>query len=358
MKLSQSISYPKWVVLQLIENCNLRCNMCYEWGETGSYHDKEKLSCLDYDLVLQIIKDCLPGKPYFEFFGGEPMLYPQIAEVIRSIRAAGCELGIPTNGTLIEKHAEMLVETQPTRLWISLDGPERINDRQRGKGVFQKVIKGIDKLYELRSAKNSEFPQIGITFVITPLNYAYIDEFFFSSIDISKIDCISLEFQNYATEEQYQQYAEMLATEFGIFSSPCAKGYVQDPAQFSQMDFEIVVDRMLKVKNFCKKNGIQFAAQAKTIELDNIRNYYTANWEKMDDRRSRCALPWTYLEISAQGDATVCHTFYDIPLGNVHQESILDIWNGEKINKVRDRLRKQLYPICTACCRYYSNSLS
>jgi MoaA/NifB/PqqE/SkfB family radical SAM enzyme len=358
MKLSQSISYPKWVVLQLIENCNLRCNMCYEWGETGSYHEKEKLSCLDYDLVLQIIKDCLPGKPYFEFFGGEPMLYPQIAEVIRSIREAGCELGIPTNGTLIEKHAEMLVETQPTRLWISLDGPERINDRQRGKGVFQKVIKGIDKLYELRSAKNSEFPQIGITFVITPLNYAYIDEFFFSSIDISKIDCISLEFQNYATEEQYQQYAEMLATEFGIFSSPCAKGYVLDPAQFSQMDFEIVVDRMLKVKNFCRENGIQFAAQAKTIELDNIRNYYTANWEKMDDRRSRCALPWTYLEISAAGEVTVCHTFYDLPLGNVYQESILDIWNGEKINKVRDRLRKQLYPICTACCRYYSNSLS
>ncbi len=28
---------PSWLVIQLLERCNLRCNMCYEWGESGAY---------------------------------------------------------------------------------------------------------------------------------------------------------------------------------------------------------------------------------------------------------------------------------------------------------------------------------
>jgi radical SAM protein with 4Fe4S-binding SPASM domain len=274
------------------------------------------------------------------------------------IREGGCEIGIPTNGTLIEKYAELLVETKPNRLWISLDGPEEINDLQRGKGVFQKVIRGIDKLYEIRKARKSEFPKIGVTYVVTPLNYSYIEEFFLKSIDLSKIEHLSIEFQNYATEEQYKRYAEILKTEFGVPSASCAKGYVHDPAVFAGMDFAAITEQMTRVKNICKERGIIFFAHPRTIELDNIRNYFTAQWENMVDKRSRCAFPWIYAEISARGDVTVCHTFYDLPLGNIYKESILDIWNGERLKNARNYLRKELYPICTACCKYYNNPVS
>lgn len=37
-------SLPKWVILQLLEHCNLRCRMCYEWGENGPYREKKSLS--------------------------------------------------------------------------------------------------------------------------------------------------------------------------------------------------------------------------------------------------------------------------------------------------------------------------
>ena len=36
--------YPRWIVFQLLEKCNLRCKMCYEWGESGSYLDKNDLN--------------------------------------------------------------------------------------------------------------------------------------------------------------------------------------------------------------------------------------------------------------------------------------------------------------------------
>lgn len=42
---------PKWIVLQLLEACNLRCQMCYEWGEGGSYIGKKKLDALSFQKV-------------------------------------------------------------------------------------------------------------------------------------------------------------------------------------------------------------------------------------------------------------------------------------------------------------------
>ena len=121
------------------------------------------------------------------------------------------------------------------------------------------------------------------------------------------------------------------------------------------MGFEAITEQMAKITSVCERRGIKFVAQPNTIESENVRNYWTANWDMMVDKRSRCAFPWIYAEISARGDVTTCHSFYDLPLGNIYQANILDIWNGELMEKVRTYLRNNLYPICTACCRYYTN---
>jgi MoaA/NifB/PqqE/SkfB family radical SAM enzyme len=65
-----------------------------------------------------------------------------------------------------------------------------------------------------------------------------------------------------------------------------------------------------------------------------------------------------YAEVSARGEVTTCHTFYDITVGNVHDVGIHEIWNGNRIRNMRNYLRRDLFPICTACCRYYNNPIS
>ncbi|MFV9644348.1 MAG: radical SAM protein [Desulfobacterales bacterium] len=316
---------PKWIVFQLLQQCNLRCRMCYEWGESGSYHDNENLSMLDYTVVKQVVSDCLPGKPYFGLFGGEPFLHPQIFDIIRVIKEGGCGLDIPTNGTLIENYADSLVESPPNRLWISLDGPPEINDYQRGKGVYRKVIRGIEKLYQIRETKGKAFPKIGVTYILTPWNHTFVEEFFFNCLDLDKIDHLSIEFQFYATEDQYNAYAEILSSKFNISVAPCAKGIVQDPSKFAEMDFEKITDQIKKVRHLCEEKNIYFIAYPKTIELNNIRNFFTCQWHQMVDKQLHCAFPWIYAEVAANGDVTVCHTFYDLPIGNVNQTRILDI---------------------------------
>jgi radical SAM protein with 4Fe4S-binding SPASM domain len=353
MKLTSALEYPRWMVLQLNEVCNLRCRMCYEWGDAGSYHEKPTLASLEFEVIEQVLKDVLPGKPYFEFFGGEPLLYERFPDVIRLIKQGGSSLEIPTNGTLIAKYAEELVETKPDRIWVSCDGPEEINDKQRGKGVYKRIMAGIDRLYAVREAAGSELPKIGISYTVTPFNYAYIERFFLESLDLSKIDNIILTYQLYITEENYRKHAQILSAKFDVPAAPGAKGMVADPEEFAEMDFEELRRQLVSVRDACEERGIYFILYPKTIDLDNMRNYFVGDREQMIDRRSRCAFPWTYAEINARGDVTVCHTFYDLTVGNVYKEPILDIWNGARLQQVRDHLRKELFPICDACCRYY-----
>lgn len=354
MKLFQPRDIPSWVVFQLLEKCNLRCSMCYEWGEAGAYHERKTLAELDLDVLLRTVRDCLPGKPYFEFFGGEPLLYSGIWDVIRLIREGGCELAFPTNGTLVEEHAERLVETPPSQLCLSLDGPEKINDRQRGNGVFKRAMRGFDKLNALKRARGSRFPELGITYVVTPVNHTHIAEFFLDGVDLSQLSFVSIELQSYATEAQHSHYARVVEERFGVTATPCAKAYVRDPATFAGMDAEAITRQLVQVRDACAERGIRFYSQPRTLEAGNITNYLTANWDKMADKHSRCGFPWAYAEVSARGDVTTCHSFYDVTIGNIYEQSLAEIWRGERLKAVQSYLREQLFSICTACCRYYT----
>ncbi|WP_148042771.1 radical SAM protein [Pedobacter jejuensis] len=352
---------PKWIVLQLVEKCNLRCKMCYQWGETGSYLDfgKENLKLLSFEVIKDIINDCGDTKPYIGLYGGEPLMHPEIFEILRFLKEKEIKTYIDTNGTLNEKNAEKLIDSKVDLLWISLDGPPDINDRQRGNGVYKRVIKGIDRISYLKNQRNVTTPKLGISLTVTPLNYAYINELFFDNLDLSQIGSISIELQNFATAEEHSEYAKILNEEFELnTTAPIAKGLVQDPAIFSEMDTVLITSQLVRLKEACIERGINFNSSLKTLEPSNFKSYFEGNWNEMGDKKHHCSFPLTYAEITAKGDVVVCHTFYDHILGNVYETGFNAIWNGEKLKKLRSYLRKQLLPICTACCRYYYNPAS
>jgi radical SAM protein with 4Fe4S-binding SPASM domain len=347
-------SFPKWVVLQLLEKCNLRCRMCYEWGDTGSYREHSDPAQLNLEVVRRIIQECEPARPRYDLFGGEPLLYRGIGEVLRAVKQAGSNVHMPTNGTLLENNAEMLVESGLDRIWVSLDGPEPINDRQRGKGVFRKVLRGIDKLHAIRMKSQRRAPEIGVNMVVTTSNYRHILDLFLHALDIGKLDCVSLELQTYLTRDDHSEYETLLCRNFNATAAPLAKGYVGDHTRFSEMNFGLIARQAAQISACCADKGIFFNSYPQEMTEDNIRKYFSADWHSMTNVRKRCAFPWVSTEISARGDVTSCHSFYDLTLGNVNETALLDIWRGDRYARYRRYLRKNLLPICPACCLFYN----
>src|SRR5438132_13352855 len=69
---------PLGYKLVLTYKCNLRCIMCYEWGEVGWCHEEPKKATareLDFGLVEKIFAEVGHLSPYFILHGGEPLLY-------------------------------------------------------------------------------------------------------------------------------------------------------------------------------------------------------------------------------------------------------------------------------------------
>ncbi len=348
---------PINVTLQLTQMCNLRCRMCYYWGEKGCYsqniHD-QKPAIMEYELVKSLIEELKPVKPYYSLFGGEPLTHPQLEDIILLIKQAGSVVDTPTNGTLLKEKASMLISTGFDNVRVSLDGPREINDKQRGKGSYDKAMEGMRTLHELKQQKNAKKPILSIIYTITPLNHLSIEQFFLQDIDVKMVDWISIQMQNFITEEMSNEYANMLKTLFNIETQDW-KGIVQDPRDFSSMDYKELARQVSRVMEYYISKGKNVLLLPPTFSPRNLEAYNAGKWNGMVDLYRACPAPWKAVDITAEGDVAPCHVFYDLKLGNLHYNTFEEIWNSDKYKTFREYMKERgLMSICNiGCCILY-----
>jgi radical SAM protein with 4Fe4S-binding SPASM domain len=101
---------------------------------------------MDLDLYRRIIQDC---KDYVEFiwpYGiGEPMIHPNIFEMIRITRDAGVRSGMSTNATLLdERRADTLLECGLDYVILAFDGASKETyEKYRTGATFEKTRENI-----------------------------------------------------------------------------------------------------------------------------------------------------------------------------------------------------------------------
>ena len=129
------------VVWNVGRRCNLRCVHCYSQSADGDYGGEmttdEAYRCID-DLAAF-------GVPVVLFSGGEPLMRPDLYDLVARARAAGMRAVLSTNGTLIdETAAQRLKELDVSYVGVSLDGLRATHDRfRRVEGAFDRAVRGI-----------------------------------------------------------------------------------------------------------------------------------------------------------------------------------------------------------------------
>jgi len=130
--------FPLVLMLEPLHACNLTCTGC---GRIREY-ETSITSRLTLEQCLGAVDEC--GAPVVSICGGEPLLYPEIAALVRGILARNKHLYLCTNALLLRKK---LGEFQPDpRFFINvhLDGLEQTHDRcVERQGVFQEAIEAI-----------------------------------------------------------------------------------------------------------------------------------------------------------------------------------------------------------------------
>jgi len=129
------------VVWNVGRRCNLRCVHCYSHSRDQEYPDE-----LTHAEGIRLIDELARfGSPVLLFSGGEPLMRPDILDLIAHARSRGMRAVLSTNGTLITpKLAGKLKEFGLSYVGVSLDGLEETNDRFRGvEGAFASALLGI-----------------------------------------------------------------------------------------------------------------------------------------------------------------------------------------------------------------------
>jgi|BioPla2DNA2_1021312.scaffolds.fasta_scaffold07355_7 radical SAM protein with 4Fe4S-binding SPASM domain len=147
-KLRKSVGeYPLDIVqIEITKRCNFRCDHCYiRNSKQINYNDMMK------DDVFKIIDDASQmGVFEFNITGGEPLLHPDIEEILKYIYEAGMRTRIYTNGYLItDRLIELFKKLDVYRVRISVDGKDSVtHDKIRGVQSLDIILNNIEKLTE------------------------------------------------------------------------------------------------------------------------------------------------------------------------------------------------------------------
>ena len=290
----------------ITRECNMKCSHCYI-NATEKKLDNELNTQEAKKLMDQIFQ---VSRPLLILSGGEPLLRPDIFELISYGSKKGLKIGLGSNGSLIDDDvARKLKDAGVATVSISLDShiPAQHDEFRGVAGAWEKAVQACKAL-----RKNNVLVQVNTT--LTQQNYNQID------------DIMSL--------------AESIGVEnFHLFFLvPTGRGTKLtdiSPEKYEEMitkTFAKAANHKLNVRPSCAP---QFMRIAKDMGLD-MRQWIRG-----------CIAGLYYCRIYPNGDVTPC-PYLPIKLGNIREKSFKEIWFNSKVfNALRDP--NSLKGKCGAC---------
>jgi hopanoid biosynthesis associated radical SAM protein HpnH len=127
--------YPFVLMLEPLYTCNLHCIGCSLERHTGKLKDR-----LPLEKCLQAVEES--GAPGVSICGGEPLIYPELPDLIEGIIARKRHIYLCTNALLMdEKLFDVVAPHRRLTVNVHLDGMRETHDFVCAKdGVFDKAI--------------------------------------------------------------------------------------------------------------------------------------------------------------------------------------------------------------------------
>ncbi len=303
--IEQRLPYrPLSVKFGIINQCNLRCQMCNHWRRY-----KEPLPA---EFFYPVVKDLVEmGCRRIHFTGGEPLLYPDLFPLMQFIWQChkDMRMSMTSNGTLIDDHAaKTMSEYGLRKANISIDSPcSSVHDMIRGvDGAFDKACAGLQNLRKYLPNR-----QISINTVVSPWNYRTLPGFPKLAKEIGASD-VHFTRLNIHTKEV----------------SPFT------PSQIEEYYNDIVPTIIVEAKKY---DISVVPTQLNVVGEDEPLGYY---------KHHRCYALYHHLFVDYLGRVYPCCNLMDEPMGDLHQNNIKEIWYGENYQRIR---KKETLPIEQKC---------
>jgi radical SAM protein with 4Fe4S-binding SPASM domain len=310
---------PLYVKLKVFYGCNLKCEMCNHWRET-------RQTPVPIERFKEVIRELGElGTKKIHISGGEPMLRPQISDLVELASAQGIKVTMTSNGTLVDKvKAKRLVEGGLRGVNISIDSPNRkMHEKIRGvQGAFKATTKAVQLFQRYRHKGKLS---IRINTVVSRTNYQTLESLPDLAYDLGA-DGINL----IPVDDHCGEILSMRK---------------RDIHKFNEEIGPRIAERALALGLIVSdEEAFPFGRTESEVQLGRAGRYAFGFYD-----RHPCYAPWTHSLIDFNGNVYVCCMTRERipPLGNIKTQSFKEIWE----NQAYQRIRLKMHPPALNACR-------
>src|SRR6202171_6778331 len=176
-KLARRRHYPVVLMLEPLFRCNLACAGCGKIQYPPDILRKH----LSVDQCLKAVDEC--GAPVVSIPGGEPLLHPQIDEIVRGLIARKKYVYLCTNAIRLEASLDKFTPSEYFTFSVHLDGPREVHDHAVAReGIYDVAVAAI------KAAKARGFRVTTNTTIFDGADPATFQTFFDYLTDELKVD--------------------------------------------------------------------------------------------------------------------------------------------------------------------------
>jgi radical SAM protein with 4Fe4S-binding SPASM domain len=341
------------VSLRITDLCNLRCRTCGQWGERGfllgTDLKKKRGEEVGVSRYLHLFRDLIRNghRPLVYLWGGEPMLYPGVLELIRAASSLRLPVSIATNGTLVAESAEPLVKAPLFLLQVSIDGHcAELHNRLRpsaGRGdSFSHVVNGIEGVRRARSEYGKRLPIIAALTVISRENAPFLLDIY--EAFRQKVDLFVFYLSWWIDEARALLHERDFERRFGTIPFR-HRSWIGD---WRPEDHDLLA-RQIRMLLARSSRSTPVTIMPQIQGAGDLARYYTIHEERFG--YDQCVSIYQCAEITSNGDLSPCRDYHDFVVGNVKEKTISELWNSDRYRLFRKSVNQEgLMPVCSRCC--------
>jgi len=338
---AQLAAGPLEAYIEVAARCNLRCEMCPIIVDPRYQPGSGRAGLLAPEL-FERLAPVFPTLTRAYLFGlGEPVLHPDLVTFTERLASAGVEVWITTNATLIDDElADRLALAGLHRISVSIDGarPETY-ERIRKRGKFEDVIRGLKALTGAR--KRHGRPLVYMSLVGMASNLAELPEL----VDL----CAEVGGDGVFVEGLYP------------YEHPVIEDFVRRE-HLGHLGVEQVTELVEEARVRAAFLGVHFHTRMDEIlshvppeaaDAPEAPAAEPASPPPLSELRMPwvCSEPFIALNVTASGEVRPC-CFNDDVLGDLNQQTMVEIWNGPGYAGLRaDMAAGRVPESCEVCVR-------
>jgi Fe-coproporphyrin III synthase len=169
---------PIHVRIKPINACNQTCWYCaYRASRLTLGSGMDVRDRISREKMLEIVDDLIAMDVRAVTFsgGGEPLIYPHLAETVRRLAAGGIQIGCLTNGAALRGDVAEALAEHATWIRVSIDawdGASYARSRRVRLDLFDRVLKNVERFVAI-----AEDCSLGFSFVANRENADHIFDF-------------------------------------------------------------------------------------------------------------------------------------------------------------------------------------